>query len=164
VTAAPTVTPAPTPVPTPEPTPFVEPSVPELDLDFGPHKLGETVLFSNDDDSEVISVDVLKVRKWTSTNMFIDPAKGNRFVTVEVLLKGVTGTTEDVGYLDFGIADEDGYTYDPEAAWRDPQLPYAGDVKIKPGKKVRGWVTFEVPKTLKKGTITVLDEEWAFHL
>lgn len=127
------------------------------------YKVGDKVSFT---DSTACEVDITptQVKAWKSTNMFVKPAKNKRFVTVLVVVRPTAGASEceGIGYLGFGIQSTDGYTYDSEAAWRDPQLPYDSDIVAKNGKAIKGWVTFELPKTLKKGILTYGDVEWTF--
>jgi len=130
-----------------------------------PTKVGDWSDFGANS-GEHLKVKVARVTTWKSDNLFVRPDAGNRFVTAQIVLKGVSGKIDYVGYLDFVLVTRAGDRYEPEPAWRDPQLPYGGDFTLKPGKTVRGWVTYEVPKGVKAGTIEFGDglDNWEFHL
>lgn len=134
-------------VPTPEPT-------------ATPAKVGSRLVFtSTDDDSNALYLTIVRVQTWRSTNQFLDPAAGNKFVTADVLFQGKAGEI-DARAGEFTITDADGYVYDIAPMWRETSLPY--DISLKKGKKVRGWLTFEVPKTLKKGWIVYAESLISF--
>ena len=170
------VTPAPTPVPTAVPT-LVPTPVPTLEPTFEPeptlppyllvHKEGDpAVAFTADDGACEDNIRVIRVVKWTSDNQFVSPDRGNRFITAEISVTGVTGTCADSqkGYLAFSVATSDGIVFDPEPAWREPQLPYDSDMNLRPGRTYKGWVTFQFPKTLTHGLVYFGDSEWTFTL
>lgn len=170
VTPAPTPVPMPTLVPTavPTPVPTPEPTDPPIIIDLPNVEGDAAVEFVGDEPDEcTVDVRVIKVVKWTYDSYFIDPDRGNRFITVDVSVKGILGTCPDteVGYLAFTLGDPEGYTYDSEPAWRDPQLPYGSDMNMKPGRTYRGWITFQYPKTLTSGSVFFgTDGEWRFTL
>ena len=77
------------------------------------------------------------------------------------LLEG--GSREsDVSPFRFTINDDAGYVYEIKGIYREPGLPY--DNTLKAGKKVRGWLTFQVPKTMKTGVVAFADTTVRFKL
>lgn len=107
------------------------------------YKIGDEIKFSN----YVLQVTKAEVGKiynevWT-------PEKGKKFVAVEVLI--TNNSQENVEYnilSDFNLTDENNYEYSFAAfGGKDPALS-AGDIQS--GRKIRGWITFEVDKSSKQ--------------
>lgn len=74
------------------------------------------------------------------------PATENRLIAVELLIE--SGADQGVYVNPFygHIHDADGYVYDAMIA-KEPSLP--NEDNLKSGRKARGWITIEVPKTAK---------------
>ena len=79
-TIEPTLTEAPTPMPTAAPTPTLLATV------------GDTLVFSSSSSDCVMTVTVYAVVAWKPTNQFEVPDAGNRFLTADVKMSGVSGT------------------------------------------------------------------------
>lgn len=93
------------------------------------------------------------------TQLYNDPDPGMKFIVADVLLQGMTGEGS-VSALDFSITDADGYVYELQGMYKEPSLPY--DNALSAGKKVRGWLTFQVPKALRAGSIVFADTTITF--
>jgi len=81
---------------------------------------------------------------YVEENEYMQPDEGNKFLAVDVTIEN--GGTESASYnaLDFEIQDSESYTYDTSMATKAPDL---GSGDLQEGRKIRGWVTFEVPTT-----------------
>jgi hypothetical protein len=128
------------------------------------HQVGQAIPFSIAD--ATIDVTVGSIERWSGSS-YDAPRDGHRWVTVEVLVTGVAGTLDGPpSYTDFTVADASGRVFEPEPAWREPQLPFGSDFEsIGEGQTVRGWITFELPSTLDAGTIRLTEVDggaWAF--
>lgn len=88
------------------------------------------------------------------TQQYNDPAPGTKWIVADVLLEGSSGSST-VQALNFSITDSDGYVYELQGMYKEPSLPY--DNTLGAGKKVRGWLTFQVPKAMKAGSIVFAD-------
>jgi len=82
--------------------------------------------------------------KYTSSDEFVQPKAGNRFVAVEVLYEN-TGT-DKVSYspFDWKLTDSSGFNYDRSYSGKSPELA-SGDLSV--GEKARGFITYEVPQS-----------------
>jgi hypothetical protein len=128
------------------------------------HKVGQAIPFSIAD--ATINVTVLTIEDWAGS-AYDTPRGGHHWVTIEVVVSGVTGTLDDPpSYTDFSVADAAGVVFQPVPAWREPQLPFGSDFEsIKEGQTVRGWITFELPGTVDAGTIRLTEVDggaWSF--
>jgi hypothetical protein len=128
------------------------------------HQVGQAIPFSIAD--ATIDVTVTSIEGWSGSSYDM-PRGGHRWVTVEVKVSGVAGTLDGPpSYTDFTVADAYGHMFQPEPAWREPQLPFGSDFEsIAEGQTVRGWITFELPRTVDTGTIRLTEVDggaWAF--
>lgn len=88
---------------------------------------------------------VLSSAPFTSTNQFVKPAAGNKFVAVELQVKN-TGTKSAAlsSLLQFKLRDSSNAQYDVAfTIGKDPKFP---EGELSAGTTNRGFVTFEVPQ------------------
>lgn len=106
-------------------------------------KIGDKIQFSKYV-LQVTNVEISKIY-----NQAWEPEKGKKFVAVEVLINNTSKESVDYNILSgFDLVDEYGYEYSFAVfGVREPSLS-AGD--IPPGRKTRGWITFEVEKGSKE--------------
>lgn len=78
-----------------------------------------------------------------------DPARidapaeeGKRFIAFDVSVEAAKGSV-NVNSFNFSVQSQDGYVFDPAFFGREPAL---GSTELQQGRRVRGWVSFEVPK------------------
>jgi hypothetical protein len=153
-----TVTVAPTATPTAATaTPFLEPTAEPPTETPGPHLVGETIAMNNGTDAYFLTVAAVK----TFAPSDPTPDAGNKYVIADIVLQGSSGSV-DVSPLDFTITDDDGYVYEIDPMWKEPALPY--DITLTLNKKVRGWLTFQVPKAMKAGWVVTGDTKIRFKL
>jgi len=103
----------------------------------------------------------LTITKFDSEPKYDDPLdrleKGYQVISVEVLIENKGQESKHYNGLDFIIQDQDGYTYEPSWSFIiEPDLGY-GD--LQPGRKVRGWNTFEVPEN-SSGLELIYQPSW----
>jgi hypothetical protein len=73
------------------------------------------------------------------------PEEGNKYFAVEVTVENKGSEANSYNPLDFTLQDSSGYTFEKTyTVSKEPSLS-SGD--LQPGRKVRGWITFEIPKT-----------------
>lgn len=95
---------------------------------------------------EDVTLQPLKV-DWNvkPTNIFSKPDKGMKYVGVLIEYEaGEDGASYNE--YDWSVIDEEGYTYDRAFIGAEPNL---GSGDIRPNRKKKGWVTFEVPKNAR---------------
>jgi hypothetical protein len=106
-------------------------------------KVGETITLNG----YTITVNgVEKSENFDPSSDFGKVKSGDIFVAVDVTVGSnkAKGVTSDALYA--ALKDNKGFKYDqPFSGYKKPLLP--GENDIPAGDKVRGWVTFEVPKT-----------------
>lgn len=121
-----------------------------------PAKVGDSItLKGNTPGSEVTVVVTKVVDPTTSTNQFITPAAGSRYVAVQFQINN-TGTAaySDSPSNGAKVADSSGQQFDStytSAVSAGPTLP--SSVKLTPGGKALGYIVFEVPTTSKVSLI-----------
>ena len=106
-----------------------------------------------------------EVENWAGISEYFAPDEGNRYITVlitvEALVDGISYNT-----LYFTLSTPEGYTYSPSIWSRDPDLGSSNELSA--GRKAKGWVTFEIPKS-ETSFFLVLDDythsaEWTFTI
>jgi len=78
-------------------------------------------------------------------NDYNKPKDGYKYFAVEVSVENKGSEVNPYNLYDFTLQDKNGYTYDI-AIWviKEPSFS-SGD--LQPGRKIRGWLTYEVSKT-----------------
>lgn len=87
---------------------------------------------------------VLEVDLNVKNDGVFKPDAGNKWIAALVEIEGIDPNGASYNPFYFTLRDGDGFEYNFSAFGKDPALQSSND--LKPGKKVRGWVTFEVPK------------------
>lgn len=114
--------------------------------------VGSTLTLKGNEDGQQIAV---TVKKWVdpaqSSQEFVEPQAGNRYVAAQVELRN-TGTAayDDSPSNGATVADADGQQFNATMTMgitAGPEFP--GSVKIAPGGKALGFIVFEVPKASK---------------
>lgn len=101
-------------------------------------KLGETA------EEQGYSLSVTSVKDPAQPGMLYSPKEGTKLVGAELILGNVSGSEAlSVNPLYAYLVDKDGYIYGAELAGMDSQLDV---VDLAVGEKVKGWVSFTLPK------------------
>lgn len=141
-TSTPRPTPTPTPVPTPTPKPTKKPKPTPTPDPFGAHKLGEAAVIIGYSGSGGVTVG--EVTKRGSCG-WISADRGNVLVLIGVGYAAVDGAMFYSSW-DWTVHDADGTQWQTTYVDCTNQLS-AGTLTA--GRRVTGWVAFEVPKTVK---------------
>jgi hypothetical protein len=130
----------PTPVPTIRsiPTPTAVPQVVK-------GRIGETLTQNG------YIVTVNSAEKSESYGDFRKAKDGFIFLAVDITIQSDKAKDVSSSVVQASLKDGQGFTYDSTWVGKDPQLASKND--IPKGEKVRGWVTFEVPKSAKGFTL-----------
>jgi Domain of unknown function (DUF4352) len=79
-----------------------------------------------------------------STNQFIQPKAGNRFVVVQVLYENSGSDKVSYNPFDWTLSDSSGFSYTETYSGVDQAL-HSGDLDT--GEKARGYISYEVPQS-----------------
>jgi hypothetical protein len=109
------------------------PSATAVPLGSGP-RLGEAVKV----DAATVTVNAFEDPAKVDAN----PAEGSRFVAFDVTIEATTGPVS-VSSFSFTAQSKDGFVFDAAFFGRQPELR---SQDLAQGRKIRGWVTFEVPR------------------
>lgn len=82
------------------------------------------------------------VSPYTSSNQFIVPKSGNKYVTVDITLQNNAKDPYTYNALEFKLHDNQDYGYTMAMSDKDPALNTGA---LQPGEKIRGFITFEIP-------------------
>jgi hypothetical protein len=82
---------------------------------------------------------------------YLKPAKGSKYLAVLVTVEGISSEGSSYNPLYFTVRDAEGYEYNVSLIGKEPMLGASNDLAA--GKTVKGWVTFEVPKTAEGLTL-----------
>lgn len=93
---------------------------------------------------------------YVDENPFIQPEEGNKFFIVDVTIENNGAEPKSYNELDFEIQDSVSYIYDSYLSLKEPSLQ-SGD--LQPGRNVRGWITFEIPKNAQ-GLELIYQPDW----
>ena len=104
----------------------------------------EPVVYKQSDTVEIDGkkISILEVKTHTSSNQFIKPEDGKRFLAVKVTEENVSNEGVSYNALNYKLVDTDGSTYSEGFADIDNFLS-AGD--LQPTRKATGWLVYEVP-------------------
>lgn len=86
-----------------------------------------------------ISIAYLSCEDWVSDNMFVEPASGNKFISLEFEVENISEADVTISYFDF-YCYADGASC-PASYFRDDAL----SATLSAGRKAKGTVSFEVP-------------------
>lgn len=114
-------------------------------------KVGDTIALTGNEDGSKLDVTVVKVadNAKSSVEGFV-PDDGNRWIGVQFRLVNTGSKAYSDSPLNGAkLADEQGQQFGTVFAdiTAGPSMP--SDVKLKPGAKALGWITFEAPKNSK---------------
>jgi hypothetical protein len=117
-------------------------------------KVGDTIGLTGFEDGKLDVTVVKVVDPAQPGDEFTEPQSGNRFVGIQFQLVN----TGDKAYSDSPangaqITDEQGQQFQPTFADISAGPSMSSDVRLKPGAKALGWITFEVPKGVKPATV-----------
>ncbi|HQF37167.1 MAG TPA: DUF4352 domain-containing protein [Candidatus Dojkabacteria bacterium] len=121
----------------------------------------EPVVYKQSDTVEIDGkkISILEVKTHTSSNQFMKPKDGNRFLAVKVTEENVSNEGVSYNAWNYKLVDTDGLTYSQGFADIDNQLS-AGD--LQPTRKATGWLVFEVPKDKSNSEFEFIYEPFSF--
>jgi hypothetical protein len=94
-------------------------------------------------------IKVNKMEDYTPSDNMLAPKDGMKMVVIEVEYKNATTDKQlSANPLDWSASDNEGYSYDYGNS-TDTKEPSLNDKTLNPGGKVKGWLTFEIPKANK---------------
>lgn len=115
-------------------------------------RVGSSITLKGNDSGEKAKITVVKiVDPARSDSPYTAPAKGNRYIAVRLTIQNV-GTTvyDDSPSNGSKLIDTAAQQYDADIG--DAVTPGFGSVKMSPGATRAGYITFEVPKSVKAAT------------
>jgi len=126
----------------PSPAPAADGGANSLDA-----TIGGSITLRGNDDGALMQVTALGVRDpASSSNSYIHPDPGNRYVAVRVRLRNVgTAAYSDSPSNGANLVDRDDQEF--SASVFDAVEPSLGTLRIRPGDQRVGWITFEVSAT-----------------
>lgn len=117
-----------------------------------PSQVGGSITLAGNTDGASVQVTLLAIRDPArSTNQYIKPAAGKRYVGVRLRLKNTGGVVYDDSPSN-GAALVDTQDQSFSGGFFDAVEPPLGSPKIRAGDQRAGWLTFEVPKASKLRT------------
>lgn len=112
----------------------------------GAYKVGDRIKLDDEEYFAVAEVDPA----YKGTDVF-KPDADKLWVATLVEIEGINPNGASYNPFYFKVRDGEGFEYNFAAFGKEPQLQSSND--LKPGQKVKGWMTFEVPKTAKNLTL-----------
>jgi hypothetical protein len=112
----------------------------------GAYAVGDRVKLGDEEYFGVSEVDL----DFPGTDL-LKPEAGKLWIAALVEIEGINPDGATYNPFFFKVRDEEGFEYNFNAFGKDPQLQSGNE--LKPGQKVKGWMTFEVPATAKKFTL-----------
>lgn len=105
----------------------------------GPYAVGDRIKLDDEEFFAVVQVDPN-----VQATGLVKPATGKKWVAALVQIEGINPSGASYNPFFFKVRDSTGFEYNFSAFGKEPALQSSND--LKPGDKVSGWVTFEVPK------------------
>lgn len=113
-------------------------------------RIGDTITLEGSDEELKVAVTVLKVMNTKSTDSFISPEDGNRFVAVRLRLENVGSQVYDDSPVNGAkLIDAGDQQHDTVLVTGVAAGPLLDSVKLGPGKRRQGVVVFSIPKKAK---------------
>jgi hypothetical protein len=98
--------------------------------------------------SAILTVHKIDRNRKATSNIW-RPEKNNVFVSVEITVENTSATKEfQVKYWGFKLQNKDGNQFDMSVVSKGIAQPPVIDTTLKKGRKIKGWVSFELPKEL----------------
>lgn len=88
-------------------------------------------------------VTIYSLANYVESNEFLQPKYKNRYVSVDVSVENDGTEAINVNPFDFILQDSNSYSYDNAPTTKKPNLTLT---TIQPGRKIRGFISYEVPK------------------
>ncbi|MDP1726948.1 MAG: DUF4352 domain-containing protein [Bacteroidota bacterium] len=105
------------------------------------YKIGEEIVYGT---SHIITV----TKYDPDTHLeFLDPEKGRKYVSVEIIYNNISDHSQGLDVMGINVYDDEGYIYDYASLTKQPQFSFISEINS--GRKQKGWITFDVPKTAK---------------
>jgi len=112
----------------------------------GAYRVGDRIKLDDEEYFAVVQVDPA-----FKGDKIFKPEAGKLWVAALVEIEGINPNGASYNPFFFKVRDEQGFEYNFAAFGKEPALKSGND--LKPGQKVKGWMTFEVPKTAKALTL-----------
>lgn len=112
----------------------------------GGYKVGDRIKLGDEQYFAVVEVDPA----YAGTDIF-KPDADELWLAALVEIEGINPDGASYNPFYFKVRDEQGFEYNFAAFGKEPTLQSSNE--LKPGQKVKGWMTFEVPKTAKTLTL-----------
>lgn len=112
----------------------------------GAYKVGDRIKLGDEEYFAVVEVDPA----FKGDGVF-KPEADKLWVAALVEIEGINPSGASYNPFFFKVRDEQGFEYNFAAFGKEPALKSGND--LKPGQKVKGWMTFEVLKTVKALTL-----------
>jgi hypothetical protein len=125
--------------PLPTRTPVVQQAIPTATPLFATGRIGDRLTSGN----YILTVN--GAEKSQSYNSFSNPKPGNEYLAVDVTIESASNRDVSTSASYVTLQDSAGFRYEYSLLGKEPGLPSENPVPL--GSKVRGWITFEVPKT-----------------
>jgi hypothetical protein len=94
-------------------------------------------------------IKVNKIQDYTPSDEMFVAKDGMKMVVIEVEYSNPTSDKQiHANPTDWSVSDNQGYSYDYGSS-ADTKEPALNDKTLNPGGKVKGWLTFEIPKANK---------------
>lgn len=97
------------------------------------------------------------VEPYTSSNQFMSPSAGKRFVAVDITLQNNSDEAYNYNVLEFNLQDNEDYSYTNALADIEPYLTTGA---IQPGQRTRGYIPFEIPTENEPVKLTYTPNFW----
>ncbi|MGW1134411.1 DUF4352 domain-containing protein [Streptomyces griseoluteus] len=117
-------------------------------------KIGDTIGLKGMEGGKLDVTVVKVIDPAKAGDEFTVPEDGNRFVGIQFQLVNTGAKAySDSPANGAQVTDADGQQFQPTFADLSAGPSMSSDVRLKPGAKALGWITFEVPKGVKPATV-----------
>jgi hypothetical protein len=99
-------------------------------------------------------------RGWVYDSMFVQPKSGWEYFTAELVIENKVNEMRVFNPAALELIMADDTRLDTSPSWRQPSLPMGN---ILPRGKLRGWVTWEIPKKVEPKMI-MFDNDYTISL
>lgn len=104
-------------------------------------------------------VTAYSITDYTEPDQFLQAKVGNKYVNVDVSIESAGTEAINVNVFGFALQDSDSYSYTKATTSKEPYYPTV--VTVQPGRKVRGFISYEVPSNASGFELVYTPSGWS---
>jgi len=120
------------------------------------------VTYAQGDSVEIdgLRMSITEVKEYKSSNEYMQASDGNKYIAIMLEVENVSSEAQSYNALDYKLKNEDGSSYSD--GWTDAEPTFSSGT-LQPTKKARGYLVYEMPKTVATNQLEFMYEPLDFE-